>query len=35
MKPMKYKHDLEMWHKFAEFADHVKFVSKAQEQTVL
>jgi len=34
MKPMKYKNDLQMWHKFAEFADHLKFVAKAQEQTL-
>lgn len=32
MKPMKYKNDLEMWHKFAEFAEHLKFVSEAEEQ---
>jgi len=36
MRPMKYKYknDLEMWHKFAEFAEHIKFVAEAEEYTL-
>jgi len=29
---MKYKNDLDMWHKFAEFADHLRFVAEDQER---
>jgi len=31
MKKMPFKTDLEMWHKFAEFGECIKFVSEAQE----
>lgn len=31
---MKCKNDLEMWHKFAEFAEHLKFVAEAEEQAL-
>jgi hypothetical protein len=34
MSKMSFKNDIAMWHKFAEFADHLKFVANAQEQTL-
>lgn len=35
MTPMRYKNgDLGMWHKFAEFAEHLKFVAEAEEQSL-
>jgi hypothetical protein len=36
MKPMKYKNsDLGMWHHFAEVAEQMKFVAKAQEDSLI
>jgi hypothetical protein len=32
MSKMSFKNDIEMWHKFADFAEHLKFVAHAQEQ---
>lgn len=34
MKPMNFKNDLEMWHKFAEFAEWLQFVATAQESSL-
>jgi len=35
MRPMKYKNDLEMWHKFSEFAEQLKFVAHAEEHSLI
>ena len=35
MKKMPFKNDLEMWHKFAEFAHWMKFVAIAEEHKMI
>lgn len=35
MKTMPFKHDLEMWHKFAEYSGWIKFVSEAKEISLI
>ena len=35
MKPMKFKNDLEMWHKFAEVAEQMRFVAKTKERELI
>lgn len=34
-KPMPYKNDLEMWHKFKEYSEHLKFVAEMMEDQLI